>query len=226
MRCFPITEPATQAPSNPDLELWEKRFAAHVASIEAADAGHDIEHIKRVVKSAKQFAHKEQADLWVVLPAAWLHDCVQVRKDSPLRSQASRMAADEAGSLLSQWQYPEVHHAAIHHAICAHSFSANIPCQTLEAKVVQDADRMDALGAIGVARTLLVGAQFGNPLTFHEDPFCYHRQADDQAAIIDHFYTKLLTLKDSFQTAAGQREAAQRHQFMLDFLHQLEQEMT
>lgn len=214
----------TMAPTT--LEQWENTFSQHVAAIEAVDPGHDINHIKRVVKAAKQFATQEQADLWVVLPAAWLHDCVQVAKDSPLRSQASQLAADEAVQLLQGWQYPAVYHDAIHHAIVAHSYSANVPCQSLEAKVVQDADRMDALGAIGIARTLLVGAGFGNPLTFHEDPFCYDRKPDDKAAIIDHFYTKLLTLKDTFKTQAAQQEAENRHAFMQKFLTQLEQEIT
>ncbi len=208
-----------------ETDLWENQFHQHVAGIEAADQGHDLNHIIRVVKSAKQFCAAEHANLWVVLPAAWLHDCVQVAKDSPLRKQASKLAADHAVQLLQQWQYPDAHHDAIHHAIVAHSFSANVTCETLEAKVVQDADRMDALGAIGIARTLLVGASFGNPLTFHEDPFCYDRTPDDKAAIIDHFYTKLLKLKDSFQTQAAQREAAQRHEFMQQFLQQLEQEI-
>ena len=211
--------------SEAQLTQWEQVFKSHVQQIEAADAGHDISHIKRVVKSAKQFCEAEQANMWVVLPAAWLHDCVQVAKDSPLRAKASELAADQAQQLLTSWQYPEKHLAAIHHAIMAHSFSANIPCQSLEAKVVQDADRMDALGAIGICRTLLVGAGFGNPLTFHEDPFCYDRKPDDQAAIIDHFYSKLLQLKDSFKTQAAQQEASKRDTFMRQFLQQLEREV-
>ncbi len=209
-----------------ELKHWEAVFEGHVVSIEAVDAGHDISHIKRVVKSAKQFCATEQANMWVVLPAAWLHDCVQVAKDSPLRNQASKMAADKAVRLLKKWHYPHAELQQIHHAIMAHSFSANVICESLEAKVVQDADRMDALGAIGIARTMLVGAMFGHPLTFREDPFCYHRKPDDQAAIIDHFYTKLLTLKDTFQTASGKKEAIQRHDYMRSFLQQLEQEIT
>lgn len=204
---------------------WEPKLAEYVAGIDAVDQGHDLSHIKRVVKSAKQFCTAEQAEMAVVLPAAWLHDCVQVAKDDPRRSQASTLAADHAVELLESWHYPAQYLPAIHHAIRAHSFSAAITCETLEAKVVQDADRMDALGAIGVARTLLVGASFGNPLTFHEDPFCYDRTPDDQASIIDHFYTKLLKLKDSFHTQAARQEALKRHQFMQQFLQQLEQEL-
>ena len=221
-----MTSPKSDPMSEALIAKWEQVLQAHVQEIEAVDAGHDISHIKRVVKSAKQFGRAEQANMWVVLPAAWLHDCVQVAKDSPLRSKASELAADQALIELTQWQYPQQHLAEIHHAIMAHSFSADISCKTLEAKVVQDADRMDALGAIGICRTLLVGAGFGNPLTFHEDPFCYDRQADDQAAIIDHFYTKLLKLKDTFQTLAAQQEANKRDAFMRQFLQQLEQEMT
>jgi len=141
--------------SETQVAQWEQVFQSHVHEIEVADAGHDINHIKRVVKSAKQFCVAEHANMWVVLPAAWLHDCIQVPKNSDLRSKASELAADQALKLLTKWQYPQQHLAAIYHAIMAHSFSANIPCESLEAKVVQDADRMDALGAIGVCRTLL-----------------------------------------------------------------------
>lgn len=209
-----------------DLQRWHAIFEKAVSQIEAVDPGHDINHIKRVVNSAVQFANQEGANMQVVLPAAWLHDCVQVSKASRLRSQASQLAAGKATELLSEWGYQADLLPAIAHAIEAHSYSANIPCQTLEAQIVQDADRMDALGAIGIARTLLVGASFGNPLTFHEDPFCYHRTPDDKAAIIDHFYTKLLKLKDSFHTRAALQEASKRHQFMQQYLSQLEDELT
>ena len=208
-----------------NLDFWQQKFANHIGQLEAIDPGHDINHIKRVVKSAIQFADEEGADIAVVLPAAWLHDCVQVAKNSPLRSQASQLAANQAIELLTSWGYPANYFDEIAHAIKAHSYTANILCETLAAKVVQDADRMDALGAIGIARTFLVGATFGNPLTFHEDPFCYHREPNDQAAIVDHFYTKLLKLKDSFQTNAAKKEAKKRHDFMQVYLTQLESEL-
>ena len=208
-----------------DLTFWHAKLEQHVSALAFADVGHDINHIKRVVKSALQFAAAEQADLAVVLPAAWLHDCVAVSKDSSLRAKASQLSADRAAELLAEWQYPAEYFADISHAIITHSYSANAPCQTLEAKVVQDADRMDALGAIGIARTFVVGAGFGNPLTFHEDPFCYHREPDDKLAILDHFYTKLLKLKDTFHTEAAKTEASKRHDYMLTFLKQLEMEL-
>ncbi len=208
------------------LSQWEDRFEKWLTEQDHADAAHDINHIKRVVKTARQLAKAEGADLAVVIPAAWLHDCVAVAKDDPRRSCASSMAAEKAGQLLNHWGYPDEHIPAITHGIEAHSYSADIECQTLEAQIVQDADRMDALGAIGVARTIMVGTALGNPLTYNEDPFCYDRKADDKLAMVDHFYTKLLHLKDRFHTKSAKHEAHKRHQFMLDFLQQLEQEVA
>ena len=208
-----------------NLQQWELRFADFIGGMEHADDAHDIEHVKRVVHSAKAFAEAEGADMEVVLPAAWLHDCVAVAKNSPLRKKASGLAADKAAELLADWGYPTDKLDAIKHAIEAHSFSANIPTRTLEAQVVQDADRMDGIGAIGLVRALLVGAQMGNPLYHAEDPFCEQREADDAVSIIDHFYTKLLKLKDSFHTDAARAEAQSRHDFMQQFLQQLGHEV-
>lgn len=209
-----------------DLAKWEKRFQQWLAVQPTADSGHDLAHIKRVVKVARALAVAENVDLAVVLPAAWLHDCVAVAKDDPRRAQASALAAKKALALLTEWHYPADYLSDIAHAIEAHSYSAGIACESLAAEIVQDADRMDALGAIGIARTVMVGTELGNPLTYPEDPFCYHRKSDDRHSMVDHFYTKLLHLKDRFNTPSAKQEAARRHQFMLDFLKQLETEIT
>ncbi|KAA3645129.1 MAG: HD domain-containing protein [Proteobacteria bacterium] len=207
------------------LQQWEDRFYQWLIAQDSADAAHDTNHINRVVKTARKLAEAERAELAVVIPAAWLHDCVAVAKDDSRRFQASTLAAKKASQLLTEWAYPVKYLPAITHAIEAHSYSANIECHTLEAKIIQDADRMDAIGAIGIARTVMVGTSLGNPLTYNEDPFCYHRKPDDGLAMVDHFYTKLLHLKEQFHTQAARQEANQRHQFMLDFLKQLEREV-
>lgn len=161
----------------------------------------------------------------VVLPAAWLHDCVALPKDHPDRQNTSRAAADRAAAFLREVAYPAEHLDAIHHAIEAHSFSAGIAPRTLEAQVVQDADRLDALGAIGLARTLAVGTALGRPLYAPNDPFCEHRTPDDRAHTLDHFYTKLLTLTGTMQTATGRAEAERRTAFLRAFLGQLRSEI-
>lgn len=206
---------------------WEPRFAHFLeTALEAGDAAHDAEHIRRVVANARRFAAIESADLAVVLPAAWLHDCVVVPKDSPLRSQASRLAAERATAWLAEVAYPPQYIPAIAHAIAAHSFSAQIPPETIEAKVVQDADRVDALGAIGMARTFMVGGALQRPLYHPTDPFCTSRQPDDAAATLDHFYTKLFKLPATMQTAAGKAEADRRAAFMREFVAQFATELA
>jgi len=114
----------------------------------------------------------------------------------------------------------------VRHAIEAHSYSAGIAPRTPEAKVVQDADRLDALGAIGLARCIAVGSALGRPVYEPEDPFCRTREPDDRGASVDHFYTKLLNLAGTMQTAAGRREAERRTAFLRAFLAQLETEIA
>lgn len=205
---------------------WEPRFVQFLQAQTAVDGAHDLAHVRRVVGNALSLAEQEGAALAVVFPAAWLHDCVTVAKDSPQRSQASRLAAATAVSFLQQIAYPPEHLEAIAHAIAAHSFSAQIPAQTVEAKVVQDADRLDALGAVGIARAFLVGGVMGRPLYHEPDPFCQERAPDDGVATLDHFYTKLLRLPATMQTAAGKREAEKRAAFMRLFLAQLAEEIV
>jgi len=108
------------------LPQWENQFEQWFMAHDHADAAYDISHIKRVVKTARQLAKAEGADLAVVIPAAWLHDCVAVAKVNPRRRQASALAAEKAGTLLISWDYPSQHIPAIQQAIEAHSYSANI----------------------------------------------------------------------------------------------------
>jgi uncharacterized protein len=208
-----------------DWTYWEPQFEGFLAQAAAQDAAHDREHIRRVVSTARRLAAAEGADLAVVVPAAWLHDCVVVPKDSPQRSQASTLAARAAGDFLRGAGYPEVHLPAIEHAIAAHSFSAAIPPRTIEARVVQDADRLDAIGAIGVARCLMLGGALGRRLYDPAEPFPATREPDDLANTVDHFYLKLLRLADSMATATGRAEARRRTLFMQQFLDQLRSEI-
>jgi uncharacterized protein len=208
----------------PDLVDLEQRCRAILVA-QAGDAAHDLEHVRRVVRNARELAAAEGARLEVVLPASWLHDCVTVPKDSPQRAQASRLAAAQAVAWLREWGWPEALLPEIAHAIEAHSFTAAIPPRTVEAKVVQDADRLDALGAVGLARCLMLGGALGRPLYAADDPFCERRAPDDAASCVDHFYTKLLKLEGTMQTASGREEARQRMEFLLQFLTELKRNL-
>ncbi|MFT5770387.1 MAG: hypothetical protein ACI9H8_002375 [Lysobacterales bacterium] len=191
----------------------------------SADPAHDVSHVKRVVKNTSYLTDIEEANSMITTAAAWLHDCVSVAKDSELRSQASRLAAREAIGFLEQTDYPASLLDDVHHAIEAHSFSANIPTRTLEAEIVQDADRLEALGAIGIARCLLTGGSMGARLYAPNDPFCVHREPDDRNFSIDHFYKKLFTLPDTMKTRAGKAEAHLRADYMRGYLKQFENEI-
>jgi len=206
---------------------WEQQFTAFIAArLPAGDPAHDLAHIRRVVANTRLLAAAEGADLAVVLPAAWLHDCVVVPKDSADRPRASRLAAAAAAGFLRDIGYPAAHIPGIHHAIAAHSFSARISPETLEARVVQDADRLDAIGAIGIARTLMLGTALGTPLYDEAEPLPHTRPADDAHSIIDHFYTKLLRLAEMMQTETGRCEAARRTKVMRLFLAELGRELA
>ncbi len=205
--------------------VWEPRFRHFAASQPGSDPGHGLIHLERVVATALRLATEEGARMEVVLPAAWLHDCVHVAKDSPDRARASGLAAEHAAGFLEGAGYPGRWLPDIRHAIEAHSYSAGIPPRTIEAKVVQDADRLDALGAIGIARCIAVGSSLGRPLYASEDPFCSARTPDDGGASVDHFYSKLLKLGGTMQTAAGRREAERRTDFIRAFIAELKSEI-
>ncbi len=149
--------------------LWGSPFrTACIECLANADAGHGVDHIERVVVNAIRIGREENAEPAVVMPAAWLHDCVSVPKSSPDRHLASRLAADRALEILSSLNYPDPWNRQIHHAIAAHSFSAGIACESIDARVVQDADRLEALGAIGMARCFMTGGAMLTSL-YHVD---------------------------------------------------------
>jgi len=189
--------------------------------LEASDSAHDLAHIERVVSNAKLIANSIKSDRQVVIAAAWLHDCVSLPKDHPDRKNASGLSGGRAVKFLAGQDFPEEKLPHVHHAVVAHSYSAAIKPETTEAKIIQDADRLDALGAIGISRCLLVGGQLGRMLYNPEDPFCEKRLPDDSEWTIDHFYAKLFKLPESMQTVPGKKMARKRIEFMKKFLDEL-----
>jgi len=209
-----------------DIAALQIACRAFVEQSAPADAAHDIQHVIRVVRNTVQLTEIERGNSLVTLPAAWLHDCVAVAKDSPLRKEGSRLAAQAAVDFLSGRNYPQNLLGEVHHAIEAHSYSAGIPTRSLEAKIVQDADRLDSLGATGIARCLMVGGKLDRPLHGVTDPFCDEREPDDGQFTIDHFYSKLFKLPEMMNTHSGKREAIRRAGLMQEYLDNLRQEIS
>lgn len=208
------------------LSQIESQFLEFMQQEMQVDAAHDISHVQRVVNTAKKLAMEEGADLSIVLPAAYLHDCFTYPKDHPNRKQSSIIAAKKAVAFLESIDYPRQYHDAIAHAIEAHSFSANIRPNTLEAKVVQDADRLDALGAIGITRCIQVSTEFDAQLYDNKDIFAQQRELDDKQFTLDHFQTKLFKIAETMNTESARREAQKRKAFMQTYIEQLHDEVT
>ena len=155
---------------------------------------------------------KEGGEGRILAAAVLLHDCVAVEKNSPLRAEASRLAAEKAYEVLDElgWRSHEI--AAVAHAILTHSFSANIKPESREAKILQDADRLDAIGMVGAARCFYIAGRLGSGLYDPADPRAEHRPLDDKSYAIDHFEVKLFKLADGFQTEYGKYLAMERQQ--------------
>ncbi|WP_018898804.1 HD domain-containing protein [Rhizobium sp. 2MFCol3.1] len=188
-------------------------------SHEGDDGSHDLAHILRVFKNAMRIQASEGGDGRILAAAVLLHDCVAVEKSSPLRAQASALAADKASGVLADLGWLKDDIAAVAHAILTHSFSANIEPETLEAKILQDADRLDAIGMVGAGRCFYIGGRMASSLYDPLDPAGNDRPLDDRRYVIDHFQTKLFKLADGFKTAAGRALAAERDKRLRDFLN-------
>jgi uncharacterized protein len=193
------------------------RLLPHTVA-ERADGSHDESHLHRVWHNVCVIRDKEGGDHEILAAATLLHDCVSVEKDSKFRSSASRLAAAKATELLSEMGWDEERIALVAHAIEAHSFSAAIPATTLEAKILQDADRLDALGMIGVARLFHVSGRIGSQLYDATDPHAETRPLDDSRFAIDHFKTKVFGLAQGFQTGTGAHLAQVRHERAVRFV--------
>lgn len=204
---------------------WRAQFAADPLFSAAHDPAHDLLHLERVVAVAKQIALQEGADLEVVVPAAWFHDVVPIAKNDPRRAQASELCADEAGRRLVAQGYTQERVLEIQAAIREHSFSRGLKPSTLESRVVQDADRLDALGALGIARCFSTAGSLKRAFYSVVDPFCTEREPSDLQFTVDHFYSKLLKLEKTFQTETGRTMATRRTQVLRDFLAALQEEI-
>lgn len=189
------------------------------------DPAHDFEHIMRVYNNAKKISRQENANEKLVLAAALLHDIVWYPKSDNRSKKASVRSAELAKKLLKKYNYSPNEIKIITDAIRDHSFSRNKVPKTLEGKVLQDADRLDALGAVGIARTFSVGGSENRPIYSVVDPFCKTRKPNDKRWTLDHFYRKLLLLEKKMNTKSAKMEARRRTTLMKRFLLDLKREI-
>ncbi|WEG14386.1 HD domain-containing protein [Pullulanibacillus sp. KACC 23026] len=194
--------------------------------LSSADPAHDVLHVKRVFKNGQAILEKElEADEEVVLTAILLHELINLPKDHPFSSRSGDLCAELAGELLETHQFPIEKREAVLTCIRHHSFSKGIVPKTIEEKIVQDADRLDAMGAIGIARCFATSAAMKRPFYQEKDPFSKDRGLDGKGYAVDHFYQKLLRLGDAMHTEAAKGMAQSRLEFMNHYLDQLDNEL-
>jgi uncharacterized protein len=189
---------------------------------------HDFQHILRVYKNAEMISKQEESvDLDIVLAAALLHDLVVYPKGSSKTINSADDSAEIAKKILLEYKnYPREKVEKVADIIRMHSYSKKLIPSSLEGKILQDADRLDAIGAIGMARTFSVGGSENRSLYNPTDPFCESkRQLDDIQWTLDHIKKKLMVLKNSMHTKTAKKIAQERTEFMELFLNHLRKEI-
>ncbi len=176
-------------------------------------AGHGFDHVERVLRSAREIQAQTGGERVVVELAALLHDL----GDAKFHAGVERSGEFARDILSDLGELPEAITHVVH-IVDNISFrkGAGAAELSLEGKIVQDADRLDALGAIGIVRTVEYGAVIGQPF--------YRSDGESGKTGIDHFYDKLFKLRDLLNTDAGRRMAVEREQFMRAFLDQFQRE--
>ncbi|MCM0606396.1 MAG: HD domain-containing protein [Xanthomonadaceae bacterium] len=204
--------------------ILSKLFETAKEIIDHDDPGHDLAHALRVVSNALKLK-TEETPPHLAVAAALLHDSVNVPKNSPERKNSAFICAQKAREILGglQWKKEDVEAVAI--AIEDHSFSRGVTPRTELGKILQDADRLEAIGAIGIMRVFSTGAKMNSKYFHPTDPWAKSRSLDDIKFSIDHFFTKLLKLESSFQTENGKKLAHSRTQYMRGFLDQVRSEI-
>jgi uncharacterized protein len=191
-----------------------------------AEPAHDYQHVLRVAANARAIAAEEGARVEIAVPAALLHELFNYPKGHPESARSGDVCAEHAEKVLAGLRWDAADARAIAYCIRVHSFSRGLYPETLEAKVLQDADRLDAIGAIGIARCFATCASMQRPFYEPTDPFCRTRAPDDKSWGLDHFYKKLLKIPDGLHTATARRLGADRARFMEAYLRQLEAELA
>ncbi len=172
-------------------------------------AGHDFEHVERVRELCRKISEREGGDIFVLELAALLHD-VGIKEELEHGTPHEEASVRIARQVLMELGVPNEKIEQVVHAIRAHRYRRKEEPKTLEAKILSDADKLDALGAIGVARTFMYGGYLGRTLSDS----------------IRHFYEKLLKLKDIMYTQTAKMIAEKRHNFLLKYLEELKKEIS
>ncbi len=189
------------------------------------DPAHDWAHVGRVAATAKILCESANVNLECVLAGVYCHDLINLPKDHHDRKNASTLSAKEATPYLEKSGFTPDEIELIQKAIVEHSFSKGLKPSCLEAAIVQDADRLDALGAIGILRCAVVNTQMESNFYDPFDPLAEMRELDDKHFMLDHYFVKLFKLPELMNTAKAKELARDRVLYMQEFIHELMSEI-
>lgn len=194
-----------------------------------AGAAHDFDHVLRVYSLAEHLAEKEGADLDIVRAAVLLHDARgSSSSDQGAREGHHKLSAQFAAEVLAELSWPKEKIAAVQHCIRAHRFRSPPPPETIEAKVLFDADKLDAIGAIGAVRAIAYAVSNGQPVYVQpSDAFLntLEKEPGEAHTPFHEFLFKLSKIKDQMYTQTGKELAEARHNFLSGFFDQLDAEV-
>jgi uncharacterized protein len=182
---------------------------------------HAFDHTERVYNLALKIGKKEKADLDVLKAAALLHDISRLKEDNKEVECHAEDGAKVAENILREMKFPEDKIDNVVHSIKVHRDSKKLPAETIEAKIIQDADRLDALGAITIARMFSTGGKINIPLYKPEIPFGEVHEGYYSDSTIHSFYAKILKITpETFNTQYAKKLAKGRYKFVEKFLNQ------
>jgi uncharacterized protein len=190
------------------------------------DPAHDWNHVLRIINTIKKISKDLDIDLPCLLAAAYCHDLVNLPKNHPDRIKASELSANKSQQYLEDAGFTQSEIEKIKDIIIEHSFSKGLRPSSLEAAILQDADRLDALGAIGILRCASVNIQMKTKFYDSADPLAQQRELNDKEFMTDHYFVKLFKLPELMNTPPAKEEALRRTEIMRTFLNELMIEIT
>ena len=185
------------------------------------DPAHDFEHIMRVYRNVEKICKTETGNKKLILSAVLLHDIIK----SKTQKNSAEKSAKLAEKILKENHFTSDEIGLVSDAIREHSFSKGKIPSTPEGKILQDADRLDAIGAIGVARVFSFSGSHNRSFYDPHDPFSKNRNLDDGKWALDHFYEKLLKLEAKMNTKTGKLLAKKRTKILKNFLKEIKREI-
>ena len=187
------------------------------ATLYQNDSAHDFDHVLRVLANAQHIGATEDANMDILRTAVLLHDIAranQYRTGKDHAAEGARLARE----ILEEAGQPDAFIEAVCHAIAAHRFRVNNPPKTLEAKILYDADKLDSIGAVGIARAFAFGGYKNRPL--------WREDGDDVHTTLQEFRVKLVKVKDTLFTHTARQIAQERHIYMVGFFEQMAAEVA